>query len=104
MAELAPILAEIDVLILAVPLEVDRLERTLTDGYAHALALEAEKWRLEKRLDLVAHGIDEGDTIGKTRELTLLTKDLDRNASELAGLRKTLANLRRRADEARVAS
>ena len=31
------------------PASLDVLERTLTDGYAYALALEAERWRLEQR-------------------------------------------------------
>ncbi|SRR6266536_4080360 len=104
MAELTPLLDEIDALIRGAPTDVDRLERTLTDGYAQALALEAEKSRLEKRLGLVAHAIDEGDTFVKTRELTALTKELDRNAIELAELRRSLGHLRRRAGEARIAS
>jgi hypothetical protein len=40
-----------------------RLEEALTDGYAHALALEAERLRLERRISEVAH------ELGKLREL-----------------------------------
>src|SRR5919198_693855 len=32
---------------------IDAVEHTLTAGYARALALEAERWRLERRLDAV---------------------------------------------------
>ena len=30
--------------------DLDTIEHTLTDGYARALALEAERWRLERRV------------------------------------------------------
>jgi hypothetical protein len=36
------------------PATLARLERTLTDGYAHALSLEAERLRLERRMSEVA--------------------------------------------------
>ena len=38
-----------------------RLERTLTDGYALALALEAERWRLEQRIAELAGELGDGD-------------------------------------------
>src|SRR2546429_10031936 len=36
---------------------LDRLEHTLTDGYARALALEAERVRLERRMGELAGGL-----------------------------------------------
>ena len=47
MAELDDRIADL----IASPAEdVKRVERTLTDGYAHALTLEAERVRLERKL------------------------------------------------------
>ena len=34
-----------------------QLERTLTDGYARALALEAERWRLQQRHSLAVRSL-----------------------------------------------
>src|SRR6476469_402477 len=46
-----------------------RLEETLTEGYAQALALEAERWRLERRLGELARAggtdvAEEGRSLG----------------------------------------
>ena len=84
--------------------DIDQLERTLTDGYAHALRLEAEKWRLDKRIAEVAQGIQRGDTAKKARELAALTKDRDGHEGDLAALRALLGDLRRHADGVRVGS
>ena len=82
--------------------DLDRIERTLTDGYAHALTLEAERWRLEKRLAQVAQELPAGDLEGKGAEMTSLSRRLDGNAAELSNLRGRLGELRRYADEVRV--
>lgn len=84
--------------------DLDRIERTLTDGYAHALSLEAERWRLEKRLAEVAQGMQRGDTAKKARELSTLAKRLDGNHGDLTALRGILSDLRRHADDVRVGS
>ena len=84
--------------------DLDQVERTLTDGYAHALLLEAEKWRLERRIAEVAQGIQRGDTVEKAAELALLSKRLDGNVGDLSALRNLLAALRRHADGVRVGS
>ena len=42
------------------PATLDRLERTLTDGYAYALALEAERYRLERRMSELAGELNDG--------------------------------------------
>ena len=82
--------------------DLDRIERTLTDGYAYALALEAERWRLEKRLAAAAQELPAGDLEGKGAELTSVSQRLDHNADELSSLRGRLAELRRYADSVRV--
>jgi ABC-type phosphate transport system auxiliary subunit len=74
--------------------EADRaqIERTLTDGYAHALTLESERLRLEKRIAELA-----GQRGSKaTQEVVMLNRELDGTAGDLAKLRSTLAELRKR--------
>jgi hypothetical protein len=77
-----------------------RMEDTLTEGYAQALALEAERWRLERRIGEVARegGSDAGD------ELRTLGSRLTRADGELTKLRTLLGTLHERARSARKAS
>ena len=82
--------------------DLERIERTLTDGYAYALTLEAERWRLEKRLAAAAQELPAGDLEGKGAEMTSLSQRLDDNADELSTLRSRLGELRRYADSVRV--
>jgi hypothetical protein len=83
------------------PTTLARLERTLTDGYAYALALEAERWRLERRMSELAGELHEGNQELKAKELALLSHRLTSNASVLSGLRGTLSQLRTRATAVR---
>jgi hypothetical protein len=83
------------------PASLALLERTLTDGYAYALALEAEQWRLERRLSDLAGELHEGNHELKAKELAVLSARLSTNASMLDGLRGTLTKLRARATAAR---
>jgi hypothetical protein len=83
---------------------LDEIERTLTDGYAHALSIEAEKWRLDKRIAEVAQGIQRGDTAKKARELAALSRERDGHDDDLLTLRGLLGELRRHADGVRVGS
>jgi len=77
-----------------------RMEDTLTEGYAQALALEAERWRIERRLGEVAR---EGRTdLGE--ELKLLGTRLTRADGELAQLRTLLGTLHERARTVRSKS
>ena len=77
-----------------------RLEETLTEGYAQALALEAERWRLERRIGEVAR---EGRTdLGD--ELRTLGSRLTRADGELNELRSLLGTLHERARVLRKAS
>jgi hypothetical protein len=72
---------------------LDAVESKLTDGYAEALALDAERWRIERRLGEVAReASDEPDT----RELARLSERLEMTDGELARLRSLLGNLQAR--------
>lgn len=77
------------------------IERTLTDGYAHALSLEAKRLRLEKRMSELAGELHEGNQELKARELGQLSQKLTQNGAELDRLRGTLSQLRERATAVR---
>jgi hypothetical protein len=83
------------------PATLAHLERTLTDGYAYALALEAERWRLERRMSELAGELTDENRGLKAKELALVSSRLTSNASMLASLRSTLLHLRARATEIR---
>jgi hypothetical protein len=90
-------LEQIEELLNAESPTLDSLEATLTDGYAQALALEAERWRLERRLGEVARAgrsdVDE--------ELSSIGRRLTTADGELARLRRLLGSLHERARSAR---
>ena len=86
------------------PASLAYLERTLTDGYAYALELEAERWRLERRMSELAAELHDGDNELKAKELALLSDRLSSNGRLLARLRNTLTELRARATAVRSAS
>jgi hypothetical protein len=72
------------------------LEDSLTDGYARALALEAERARVAENIGRLA--ATEGDDAElKTRELHTLSQRLAGADSELSRLRGILRDLRSRA-------
>jgi hypothetical protein len=85
----------------APPLE--DVEHTLTTGYAHALALEAERWRIERQLSEVAAKLREERNEARTGELVSLAMRLSDADGELSSLRGLLATLRTRASDLRVA-
>jgi len=85
---------EIGVLLANPPADVTLIERTLTDGYATALTLEAERSRLEKQLHEVAASLEQGDLRQKSRELSELTRRVERSDDDLAMLRTLLVRLR----------
>ena len=76
---------------------IDDIEHTLTAGYARALALEAERWRLERRLVEVARegGADLAD------EVSSIGERLNDTDGELERLRAMLGTLHERARVAR---
>ena len=94
----------IETMISAETSDLAQIERTLTDGYAEALLLEAEKWRIERRIAEVTQGIQRGDTAKKARELATLSRKLDGNEGTLTHLRAVLAELRRHANGVRLGS
>jgi chromosome segregation ATPase len=80
---------------------LDRVDATLTDGYAHALRLEAERRRIEQRIaDAVARL---GDVTGHRHqpELVELSEKLMSANAEIASLRTLLTSLRDRRSELR---
>lgn len=78
-----------------------RVEDTLTAGYAHALALEAQQLRLERKLWQLARDLGEPDVVA--HEATELSDQLTGVERELKDLRTLLVTLRDRARELRVA-
>lgn len=72
---------------------LDTIESTLTDGYAAKLALEAERWRIEQRLGMVARDADEVTAHGVAAELAELSVRLETTDGELARLRSLLRKL-----------
>jgi hypothetical protein len=82
---------------------IGAVEHTLTAGYARALALEAERWRLERRIAEVAAKLAEATETEQT-ELVNLGKRLSTADGDLASLRQLLASLRVRAAEIRSAA
>jgi hypothetical protein len=77
------------------------LEAKLTDGYAQALALEAERSRIERRIGEVASTADERFDIGLAEELTALAGRMRSADRELKKLRSVLGRLQARTRAAR---
>jgi propanediol dehydratase small subunit len=80
---------------------LDIIESTLTDGYAEALALEAERTRIERRLGEVARDAGREENL---REFARLAESLEVADGELESLRSLLRNLQARRRVARSAS
>jgi hypothetical protein len=78
--------------------ELADVEHTLTSGYARALALEAERFRLERRLGELRAGPDGAP------EIDSVMQRLADSAGELEHLRSLLEPLRSRARISREAS
>jgi hypothetical protein len=104
-----PVVQEIQAL-LSAPAEgadaptLARLEDTLTEGYAQALALEAERLRLERRLGEVAREAGGADPSSFTAELASLAARLTSADGELARLRGLLGPLLERTRSLRLAA
>ncbi len=79
------------------------LEDTLTAGYARALALEGERWRLQRRLGELA-GEAQADVQAHAFELARLARCVTEADGELSRLRALLDSLRDRARELRSAT
>jgi chromosome segregation ATPase len=77
---------------------LERLEDTLTDGYARALALEGECWRLERQLAKVVETVagPDPDVSNAAEEISTLAKRIRRAEEELTSLRARLGSLQDR--------
>jgi chromosome segregation ATPase len=93
------ILDEIDALLAApqsATSELGRIEDTLTVGYAHALALEAEQLRLERRLAELAAELAAGASEQRAEELASVLGRMSSTTGDLTHLRTLLGSLRER--------
>ena len=72
---------------------IDAIETTLTDGYAEALALQAERSRIERRLGEVARDAGEVSAHSVAAELSELSERIKAVDGELARLRALLHEL-----------
>jgi hypothetical protein len=82
------------------------LDETLTTGYATALQLEAQRWRLARRAQEVTAQVASsggGEDVVELAELTELANRIATADEELLALRRALADLRRRASALRAA-
>ncbi len=77
------------------------IEHTLTAGYASALALDAERWRLERQISEVAAKLGDESSVEHS-EIASLGKRLSVADGDLTLLRGLLSSLRTRADEVRA--
>ena len=75
----------------AEPATLARLERTLTDGYARALALEAEHWRLQQQI----RRMTAAETASPV-ELAAAVRQLNQQEDEIGTLRQELGRLQLR--------
>ena len=72
---------------------LDAIESTLTDGYAEALVLEAERSRIERRVGEVARDAGEVSAHSVAAELAQLSERLDAADEEITRLRSLLRSL-----------
>jgi hypothetical protein len=106
MADLAPLLERISRLLKnrsadpGKPL-VTEMEDTLTDGYARALQLEAERLRLERRVGELARSVDSPEEADELKAFAGRLRDVD---VELDGLRNRLGALQKHLEAVRAAA
>ena len=106
MADLAPLLERISRLLKnrsadpGKPL-VTEMEDTLTDGYARALQLEAERLRLERRIGELARSVDGPEEADELKTLAGRLRDVE---VELEGLRNRLGLLQKHLAAVRAAA
>jgi hypothetical protein len=79
---------------------LERLEDTLTVGYARALALEAEQLRLERQIGALGADVGRGEPAGA--DIASLAARLSHTSGRLTGLRALLTSLRERANAVRM--
>ena len=107
MTDVNPIIAEIEAMLDdEAPRTLNEIDDTLTSGYAGALALEAERWRIERRISELASELGgEADfELHRAEEIVGLAQRLSVADADLIRLREILESLRERADAARAAA
>jgi hypothetical protein len=108
MTDVNPIIAEIEAALddVGAARALDEIEDTLTSGYATALAVEADRWRIERRItELAAELGGEADfELHRAEEIVGLAQRLSSADADLIRLRDLLGLLRERADAARAAA
>ena len=75
---------------------LDRLDATLTAGYAQALQLEAERWRIEQQIAEIIAGLAAQTDKRRTSELAALAQRRTVADADIVSLRTLLALLRDR--------
>lgn len=83
---------------------LERVDSTLTDGYAQALQLEGERWRIERRIAEVVAGLPADADKDHEPELVALAARLRTSNQSIERLRALLASLRERRTELRKAA
>jgi predicted nucleic acid-binding Zn-ribbon protein len=83
---------------------LERVDATLTDGYAHALQLEAERRRIECRIAEVVAALPANSEHEREPELVALAQRLTSANENIAALRALLRSLRDRRSELRKAA
>ena len=81
-------------------LSLERLEDTLTEGYARALALEAERLRIERQIGALGADVNRNEQSGE--EIATLAGRLSHTSARLSTLRALLGGLRGRTDAVRT--
>lgn len=90
--------------LIAVPApDLERVDAILTAGYAEALQLEAERWRLERRIGEVAATLAKDSTELRHEELAALARRLTAANEGITRLRTLLVSLRERRSTLRAA-
>jgi hypothetical protein len=82
---------------------LEQVERTLADGYACALAMEAKRLRLQRRLEESAAALGESPGSEHVVEVVGLAQGISRSNGELAELRTALSELAAMASNLRAA-
>ena len=83
---------------------LERVDSTLTDGYAQALQLEGERWRIERRIAEVVAGLPADADKDHEPELVALAARLRTSNESIERLRALLTSLRERRTELRKAA
>src|SRR5262245_37269266 len=82
---------------------LEQVERTLADGYACALGIEARRLRLQRQLEDRAARLDEAAATQRVDEVAGIARGIARADDELAELRTALTGLAALAQRIRAA-